>query len=217
MAEPDAIADARPGRSDPGPQAGAGGARRPAPGHAHAPVQRLRLPRLPLQGGPTAEARAVLPPELHPPREGGHAAHPERGPRGHPGRGGELRPAPAPRRSLDRPRDRTLRPHPGATRRDSGPCQAPMIMPENVALSSKEKVEMNDRKSDTTSTCRLGVRVTPRRPGFDFEGLEHELPRAWHPAGIGPTAFLEALSAMAPVVEGFFIDEDTRLLPRIAA
>ena len=25
--------------------------------------------------------------------------------------------------------------------------------------------------------------------------------RAWHPGGIGPTAFLEALSAMAPVVE----------------
>src|SRR5436309_891562 len=65
---------------------------------------------------------------------------------------------------------------------------------------------MDDRTSDQTSTCRLGVRVTPRRPGFDFEGLEHELPRAWHPAGIGPTAFLEALSAMAPVVEGFFID-----------
>src|SRR5882724_6236237 len=56
---------------------------------------------------------------------------------------------------------------------------------------------MDDRMSDQTSTCRLGVRVTPRRPGFDFEGLEHELPRAWHPAGIGPTAFLEALSAMA--------------------
>src|SRR5213083_1023461 len=76
---------------------------------------------------------------------------------------------------------------------------------------------MNDRMSDQTSTCRLGVRVTPRRPGFDFEGLEHELPRAWHPAGIGPTAFLEALSAMAPVVEGFFIDDARRLLPRIAA
>src|SRR5437773_2356675 len=76
---------------------------------------------------------------------------------------------------------------------------------------------MDDRMSDQTSTCRLGVRVTPRRPGFDFEGLEHELPRAWHPAGIGPTAFLEALSAMAPVVEGFFIDDARRLLPRIAA
>jgi len=76
---------------------------------------------------------------------------------------------------------------------------------------------MDDRTSDQTSTCRLGVRVTPRRPGFDFEGLEHELPRAWHPAGIGPTAFLEALSAMAPVVEGFFIDDARRLLPRIAA
>src|SRR5947208_10744512 len=76
---------------------------------------------------------------------------------------------------------------------------------------------MDDRTSDQTSTCRLGVRVTPRRPGFDFEGLEHEVPRAWHPAGIGPTAFLEALSAMAPVVEGFFIDDARRLLPRIAA
>jgi predicted metal-dependent hydrolase len=58
--------------------------------------------------------------------------------------------------------------------------------------------------------------VTPRRPGFDFEGLEHEVPRAWHPAGIGPTAFLEALSAMAPVVESFFIDDARRLVPRIA-
>src|SRR6266704_955280 len=76
---------------------------------------------------------------------------------------------------------------------------------------------MDDRMSDQTSTCRLGLRVTPRQPAFDFEGLEHELPRAWHPAGIGPTAFLEALSAMAPVVEGFFIDDARRLLPRIAA
>jgi len=75
---------------------------------------------------------------------------------------------------------------------------------------------MDDRTSDQTSTCRLGVRVTPRRPGFDFEGLEHEVPRAWHPDGIGPTAFLEALSAMAPMVEGFFIDDVRRLLPRIA-
>jgi len=49
---------------------------------------------------------------------------------------------------------------------------------------------MNDCISNPTSTCRLGIRVTPRRPGFDFEGLEHEVPRAWHPAGIGPTAFL---------------------------
>src|SRR5207253_195562 len=74
---------------------------------------------------------------------------------------------------------------------------------------------MNDRMSDPTPTCRLGVTVTPRRPGFDFEGLDHEVPRAWHPAGIGPTAFLEALSAMAPVVESFFIDDARRLLPRI--
>src|SRR5439155_1141919 len=66
------------------------------------------------------------------------------------------------------------------------------------------------------STSRLGVTFTPRRPGFDFEGLEHEVPRAWHPDGIGPTAFLEALSAMAPVVEGFFVDDARRLLPRIA-
>src|SRR5438445_567252 len=75
---------------------------------------------------------------------------------------------------------------------------------------------MTDRMSDPTPTCRLGVTVTPRRPGFDFEGLDHEVPRAWHPAGIGPTAFLEALSAMAPVVESFFIDDARRLLPRIA-
>src|SRR5947207_3380063 len=75
---------------------------------------------------------------------------------------------------------------------------------------------MNDRMSDPTPTCRLGVTVTPRWPGFDFEGLDHEVPRAWHPAGIGPTAFLEALSAMAPVVESFFIDDARRLLPRIA-
>jgi predicted metal-dependent hydrolase len=75
---------------------------------------------------------------------------------------------------------------------------------------------MNDRISDPTSTRRLGITVTPRRPGFDFEGLEHEVPRAWHPAGIGPTAFLEALSAMAPVVEGFFVNDASRLLPRLA-
>src|SRR6266480_3844634 len=75
---------------------------------------------------------------------------------------------------------------------------------------------MNDRMSDPTPTCRLGVTVTPRWPGFDFEGLDHEVPRAWHPAGIGPTAFLEALSAIAPVVESFFIDDARRLLPRIA-
>ena len=76
---------------------------------------------------------------------------------------------------------------------------------------------MKDRMSDPTSTRRLGVTVTPRRPGFDFAGLEHEVPRAWHPAGIGPTAFLEALSVMAPVVEGFFIGDARRLLSRIAA
>src|SRR3989442_15511564 len=75
---------------------------------------------------------------------------------------------------------------------------------------------MNDRMSDPTPTGRLGVTVTPRWPGFDFEGLDHEVPRAWHPAGIGPTAFLEGLSAMAPVVESFFIDDARRLLPRIA-
>jgi uncharacterized protein len=69
---------------------------------------------------------------------------------------------------------------------------------------------------DLTSTQQLGVTVTPRRPDFDFEGLEHEVPRAWHPAGIGPTAFLEALSVMAPVVEGFFIDDARRLLTRVA-
>jgi predicted metal-dependent hydrolase len=58
--------------------------------------------------------------------------------------------------------------------------------------------------------------VTPRRPAFDFEGLEDEVPRAWHPAGIGPTAFLETLSALAPVAEAFFIDDARRLLPRVA-
>jgi hypothetical protein len=42
------------------------------------------------------------------------------------------------------------------------------------------------------------------------------VPRAWHPAGVGPTAFLEALSALAPVVESFFIDDARRLLPRVA-
>ncbi len=68
---------------------------------------------------------------------------------------------------------------------------------------------------DPTSTGKLGVAVTPRRPDFDFEGLDHEVPRVWHPAGIGPTAFLEALSAMAPVVEGFFIDDARRLLRRV--
>src|SRR5439155_577433 len=78
------------------------------------------------------------------------------------------------------------------------------------------KVERDDRMWDPTSTSRLGVTVTPRRPGFDFEGLEHEVPRAWHPDGIGPTAFLEALSAMAPVAEDFFIDDARRLLPRVA-
>jgi predicted metal-dependent hydrolase len=61
----------------------------------------------------------------------------------------------------------------------------------------------------------LGVTVTARRPDFNFDGLEDEVPRVWHPGGIGPTAFLEALSAMAPVVEGFFIDDARRLLPRI--
>ncbi len=76
--------------------------------------------------------------------------------------------------------------------------------------------EMNDRGSDPTSTCRQGVTVTPRRPGFDFEGVECEVARAWHPGGIGPTAFLEALSVMAPVVEAFFIDDARRLLPRVA-
>jgi predicted metal-dependent hydrolase len=60
------------------------------------------------------------------------------------------------------------------------------------------------------------VTVTPRRPDFDFDGLEHEAPRAWHPAGIGPTVFLEALSALAPVVESFFIEDARRLLPRVA-
>jgi predicted metal-dependent hydrolase len=71
--------------------------------------------------------------------------------------------------------------------------------------------------SDPTSTGALGVTVTPRRPGFDFDGLEHEVPRAWHPGGMGPTVFLEALSAMAPVVECFFIDDARRLVSRIGA
>jgi hypothetical protein len=71
--------------------------------------------------------------------------------------------------------------------------------------------EMDDRRPD--SKWRT---VTPRRPRFDFEGLEYEVPRAWHAAAIGPTAFLEALSVMAPVVEAFFIDDARRLLPRVA-
>ena len=39
----------------------------------------------------------------------------------------------------------------------------------------EQKVETDDRMSDPTSTRRLGVTVTPRRPGFDFEGLERRL------------------------------------------
>jgi uncharacterized protein len=74
---------------------------------------------------------------------------------------------------------------------------------------------MNNHRPDRASTRGLQITVTPRWPGFEFDGLERELPRAWHPGGIGPTAFLEALSAMAPVVEGFFIDDARRLLPRI--
>jgi uncharacterized protein len=73
-----------------------------------------------------------------------------------------------------------------------------------------------DSRSHPTSTSAVGVRVAPRRPRFDFAGLEHELPRVWHPAGMGATAFLEALSAMAPAVECFFIEDARRLLPRIA-
>jgi predicted metal-dependent hydrolase len=76
--------------------------------------------------------------------------------------------------------------------------------------------ERNDRTSAPASSCQPRITVTPRRPSFDFEGLEHEVPRAWHPSGIGPTAFLEALSAMAPVVEGFLINDARRLLPRVA-
>jgi predicted metal-dependent hydrolase len=75
--------------------------------------------------------------------------------------------------------------------------------------------QMNDHMLDPTPSCRVGITVTPRRPDFEFDGLEHETPRAWHPAGIGATAFLEALSALAPVVEAFFVDDARRLLPRI--
>jgi predicted metal-dependent hydrolase len=70
--------------------------------------------------------------------------------------------------------------------------------------------------ADSTPAIGLGVTITPRQPRFDFEGLEREVPRAWHPAGIGPTAFLESISAMAPVVESFFIDDARRLLPRLS-
>jgi predicted metal-dependent hydrolase len=85
-----------------------------------------------------------------------------------------------------------------------------------VLIRASSLDERNDLTSHPTSTCKLRITVTPRRPGFDFEGLEHEVPRAWHPGGIGSTAFLEALSALAPVVEGFFIDDARRLLPRVA-
>jgi predicted metal-dependent hydrolase len=70
--------------------------------------------------------------------------------------------------------------------------------------------------SNPTSFCGVGITITPRRPRFDFEGLEYEVPRAWHPAGIGATVFLEALSTMAPAVECFFIEDARRLLLRIA-
>jgi hypothetical protein len=73
-----------------------------------------------------------------------------------------------------------------------------------------------DRIANPASTSGMGVTVTPRRPGFDFGGLEHEVSRVWHPAGIGATAFLEMLSAMAPAVESFFVEDARRLLPRIA-
>jgi predicted metal-dependent hydrolase len=72
-----------------------------------------------------------------------------------------------------------------------------------------------DPTSNPSSTCEVGIAVIPRRPCFQFEGLEHVVPRAWHPAGIGATAFLEALSVMAPAVESFFVDDARRLLPRI--
>src|SRR6185295_5327209 len=87
--------------------------------------------------------------------------------------------------------------------------------PLSISTSLTDAVAMNDHTSHPTSTGRVGVTVTVRRPDFDFEGLEHEVPRAWHPGGIGPTAFLEALSALAPVVEGFFINDARRLLPRV--
>jgi predicted metal-dependent hydrolase len=69
--------------------------------------------------------------------------------------------------------------------------------------------------SNPTSTCGVGITIAPRRPRLDFEGLEHEVPRVWHPAGIGATAFLEALSVMAPAVECFFIEDARGLLSRI--
>ena len=74
---------------------------------------------------------------------------------------------------------------------------------------------MEDHTSERSSTAERGVTVTHRRPRFRFDGLEREVARAWHPGGIGPTAFLEALSAMAPVVEAFFIEDARRLLPRV--
>jgi predicted metal-dependent hydrolase len=92
-------------------------------------------------------------------------------------------------------------------------------MPPDLECGVIRGYSLDERKaltSDPTSTSKLRIAVTARRPGFDFEGLEHEVPRAWHPGGMGPTAFLEALSAMAPVVEGFFIDDARRLLPRVA-
>ena len=85
-----------------------------------------------------------------------------------------------------------------------------------MSIGAHRLDERNGRTADPISTCQPHTTVTPRRPGFDFESLERDVPRAWHPDGIGPTAFLEALSVMAPVVEGFFIDDARRLLPRVA-
>jgi len=60
-----------PEGSDRGGQARAGQARRAAPRESLPPAHRLRVSRLPPQGHSPAEARPVLPPELHPKGKGG--------------------------------------------------------------------------------------------------------------------------------------------------
>ena len=80
----------------PGPVGG------PAPGHRLGPVQHLRDPQLPLQGGPPAEARPLLPLELHPRRPGPHRVGASRAPRPGPLRDPQLPEAPNPHRPMDR-------------------------------------------------------------------------------------------------------------------
>src|SRR6266498_3067653 len=141
------------GRAVPPDPAGQGPAGRPAAGDPVRAVQRVPNPRLPVQGGTAAEARALPPAELHPSRAQPHRDRALRRPRRGPGSDRQLPEASRTHRPVDRRGHRTRPP----------PAQPEAIgqrhQPAAVAPSLEPRTGLSGPPLETAGT------YTPPAPG----------------------------------------------------